>query len=466
MVDAIDPNVDDIWLDPCIGPGAFITPLRERGIPKTRIVGIDIDPLAGAEDSAATTIRGTDFFQWCAATKRRFTKIVANPPYVAVRKLHPQLQRRLLQFEEGNDSSFSLRSNYWCAFLSASLRLLEDHGSVSFVLPAAWEYALYADDLRRAILDNFRSVNVHRCHEPLFPPVREGRIVLVAKGYRQKPKKALRIEHSTSESLISALAKIDSGVVHSPKQNPSDGTSEDVPFSELFSVNIGCVTGNTNYFLLTESQRLEHDLPVRALQPVLSKARHLGKSQIAKADWERLCSADERVWLFSPGARTLQSKAVRKYLRHGEQVCDLEAYKLKHRDPWYCVKDIREGMGFLSGMTKLGPWICFRSMRHLAATNTLYVLTAKVKMKADERAAWALSLLSSPCRQQFKRLARRYPDGLPKIEPHDLYAFKLKPPDQTGDACQKYKQAIDFLLSGDAETAVAIADAFMGLKCR
>ena len=466
MVDAIDPTADDIWLDPCIGPGAFIGPLRERGVPKTRIFGIDIDPLAGAEDSAATTIRGTDFFQWCGTTKHRFTKIVANPPYVAVRKLHPRLQGRLQQFEDGSDSSFSLRSNYWCAFLSASLRLLEDHGSISFVLPAAWEYALYAQHVRRAVSENFRSVSVHRCHEPLFPPVREGRIVLVAKGYRQKPARSLRTEHSSSESLIGALRQIGTEIVRSPKQRPFGKTSEDISFSDLFNINIGCVTGNADYFLLTESQRLAHDLPIAALQPVLSKARHLVKAQIAKADWERLRSADERVWLFSPDASSHQSKAVRKYIRYGEKVCDLEAYKLKHREPWYSVKDIREGTGFLSGMTKLGPWICFRSMRHLAATNTLYVLTAKIKMDADQRAAWALSLLSSPCRQQFKHLARRYPDGLPKLEPHDLYAFRLQPPNQTACASQKYKQAIDLLLSGNEARAVAIADAFMSSKCK
>lgn len=89
MVGAIEPRSSDSWLDPCIGPGAFITPLRKRGISKDRIIGIDIDPEAGQEDGAATTLRGIDFFEWCSTTKQRFTKIVANPPYVAIRKLPP-----------------------------------------------------------------------------------------------------------------------------------------------------------------------------------------------------------------------------------------------------------------------------------------------------------------------------------------------------------------------------------------
>ncbi len=44
MVRAVGPHRDDYWLDPCMGPGAFIEPLRRQGIARDRIVGIDIDP--------------------------------------------------------------------------------------------------------------------------------------------------------------------------------------------------------------------------------------------------------------------------------------------------------------------------------------------------------------------------------------------------------------------------------------
>jgi adenine-specific DNA-methyltransferase len=83
------------------------------------------------------------------------------------------------------DSSFALRSNYWCAFLSACLRLLDTKGSLAFVLPAAWDYAHYASDVRRAVHQRFQSVEVHRSREPLFAEVREGCVVLVAKGYQR-----------------------------------------------------------------------------------------------------------------------------------------------------------------------------------------------------------------------------------------------------------------------------------------
>lgn len=461
MVRAIEPSPQDYWLDPCIGPGAFITPLRQTGTPKHRIVGIDLEACPGLEDTAATTLRGVDFFDWCANASARFTRIIANPPYVAIRKLAPALQQTLQDCAGTDQRSFALRSNYWCAFLAACLRVLKPEGNLAFVLPAAWDYALYANDVRRSIFQGFRSVEIHRCFEPLFPDVREGCVVLIAKGYLQAPAKAVRIDHANAESLVTALAKGSATPTKIYHDAPVATNSAFVPLSDLYSIGIGCVTGDARYFLMTESDRLRHELPLHSVRPVLSKARHLIAATMTKAHWKRLLAADERVWLFSPTARALRNKAVRAYVEHGESVCNLDAYKLKHRDPWYCVPAVNPGAGFLSGMTKLGPWIAFRSMRGLAVTNTLYVVTAKSKMTAEERAAWGLSLLSTPSRAQVRELVRRYPDGLPKLEPHDLCALRLPPPITVNGAREDYERAVQLLLGGNAAAATAVADSYV-----
>jgi adenine-specific DNA-methyltransferase len=460
MVQSIDLNPHDHWLDPCMGPGVFIACLRNKGVHKERIVGIDIDPHIGAEDGSATTVRGIDFFEWCASTTQRFNRIVANPPYVAIRKLHPTLQQSVTAFGNGADGSFALRSNYWCAFLSACLRVLANHGSLAFVLPAAWDYALYASDVRRTIHQQFHSVEVHRSCEPLFPEVREGCVVLVAKGYRKDPASSVRINHSNSHALITALLQGDGKpTIHHASAKTGDLSL--TPFSDLYAVRIGCVTGDAKYFLLRESDRVRLGLPRESVSPVLSKARHLASAYMTTKEWERLLAADERVWLFNPEPKVLRFKAVQEYLQHGGENCDLDAYKLRNRDPWYRVPDVRYGTaGFVSGMTKLGPWICFRSKRQLAATNTLYVLTAKTKMSCEERAAWALSLISTSPRRQFQAIARRYPDGLAKLEPHDLNSLRLPTPLRTKRAPEEYARAISYLMAGKVTEAITVADAF------
>jgi len=458
MVYAINPQPNDLWLDPCMGPGAFVSALRNCGLTKKRIVGVDIDPCPSEEDDAATTVRGVDFFDWCALTKKRFTKVVANPPYVALCKLEADLQKSVQHFLDSEDPSFALRSNYWCAFLSACLGLLKPDGSLAFVLPAAWDYALYARELRERVMSSFKSVEVHRSMEPLFPEVREGRVVLLAKGYLQAPEHSGRIDHPTATSLIAALARPIPQTARAASYAPTAGDASGTRFGDLFSVGIGCVTGDVNYFLLTESQRLEHDLPTSALRPVVSKARHLAASQITKVMWDRLRRADDRVWLFNADVRAQRNRAVRAYLKRGEKVCNLDGYKLRNRDHWYEVPGIRFGVGFMSGMTSVGPWLSLRSMRGLAATNTLYVITANETMAIDEQAAWALSLLSSETRRQVRATLRCYPDGLTKLEPHDISELPLLPPKRIAGSRDAYHRAITLLLAGNAVAATAIAD--------
>jgi hypothetical protein len=178
-------------------------------------------------------------------------------------------------------------------------------------------------------------------------------------------------------------------------------------------------------------------------------------------EWNRLLREDERVWLFNPGPESINHSRVRAYLKYGRETCDLGGYKLRTRDQWYEVPHIRTDVaGYLSGMSRLGPWICFRSKRQLSATNTLYVLIKKTKMGRDERAAWALSLLSSSPRQQFATIVRRYPDGLAKLEPHDVNSLKLPHPLRTRGASDAYEKAVGMLLQGDETKAVALADSF------
>jgi hypothetical protein len=76
-----------------------------------------------------------------------------------------------------------------------------------------------------------------------------------------------------------------------------------------------------------------------------------------------------------------------------------------------------------------------------------------------------LSLLSTSSRRQFSELARRYPDGLAKLEPHDINSFQLTPPKSTAGAAGNYLRAVDILLASKVSEAVTIADAQIGGKC-
>jgi len=367
MVAAIHCGRDAEWLDPCVGPGVFIKALRARGVRKERIVALDLEGAPGEFDSCARTLRGVDFFRWLPSTTARFDKIIANPPYVPIERLSRTLQKPILSLNEVDKASFRLNSNYWCTFLAGSLRVLKDGGDLAFVLPAAWEYADYAGSVKQRIFDIFRSVEVHRCLTPLFETVSEGCVVLIARGYAEKKGHTAHFKYSTPKDLIKSLkANLEKPVDNSHESTKKAQHNNAVRLGDVLSVGIGCVTGDSQFFLLTEAERLHHALPLSAVIPVVSKARHLRSALLRASDWQRLLRDEERIWLFKPGKASRKTLGVKRYIELGEKTCDLKGHKLRSREHWWDVPLIEPCDGFLSGMAKTGPWISLRSMRGLA----------------------------------------------------------------------------------------------------
>lgn len=464
MVSAIHSGCDVEWLDPCVGPGAFVQALQAQGVQKDRIVALDIESAPGKFDSSARTSRGVDFFRWLVTTTARFDKIIANPPYVAIERLPRSLQKPILSLNSFDSASFRLNSNYWCAFLSGSLRVLKDGGDLAFVLPAAWEYADYAGAIKQRIFRDFRSIEVHRCLKPLFGTVSEGCVVLVARGYGAQESQSAFFDHSAPDELIESLrrkAKKPNRVTQNHVQLIE--LSDAVRLGDVLHIGIGCVTGDSDYFLLTESQRRQHSLPLSSVTPIVSKARHLKSALLRANDWDQLLADDERVWLFKPNATSRRTLAVRRYLELGESTLDLRRHKLRIREHWWDVPMIGPSDGFLSGMTKVGPWISIRSMQGLSASNTLYVVRFLERMKQEEKATWALGLLTSYCRQQAKQLGRRYPDGLVKHEPSDLHSLMIPEPRGMKNGRETLEAAVSQLMAGNVDGTSRTADTFFEL---
>ena len=114
-------------------------------------------------------------------------------------------------------------------------------------------------------------------------------------------------------------------------------------------------------------------------------------------------------------------------------------------------------------MAQLGPWICLRAMPRLNATNTLYTVRFRGRLTPDEKAAWALSLLTSHSRRFLQSIRRVYPDGLVKYEPGDLLDLPVLVPPKVPGARVWYLKTVGALLSGEVNEAKQMADEWFGL---
>lgn len=454
------------WLEPSFGDGAFLQALHDAGIPRDRIRGVELETAESPNDKYAKTLRGQDFLSWSQSTNERFDNVIGNPPYVPIHQLQRALQRTAIGFSGRDGLQVRLSTNYWCAFVAASISLLNPKGNLAFVLPAALEYANYADPLRRQLLQLFETVELHRSCEPLFEGVQDGCVILIARGCRVGRANLVRREYSNLTTLIKGLGESQGArPASSKKRAPSQSPTKQVrKFSDIFELKIGAVTGDVEYFLMSERRRAELDIPISAVVPVVSRARHLNQSKVDGPAWTKLKKADARVWLFHPSATDLKSKGVSKYLKlpPNEGGCRKGRYKIKDREPWYSTPLPKTPHGFLSGMSTHGPWIALAKKPKLTATNTLYTVRFRMQATENERYGLCLSLLTSSVRAQIKRGGRRYAEQLFKFEPTDLAGLSLPslPKPLPRNAATVYAAAVADLLNGREASAVQKADAF------
>jgi hypothetical protein len=294
----------------------------------------------------------------------------------------------------------------------------------------------------------------------MFPSVQEGSVVVVAEGFGTGGGTLHRQKHQSPQRLIQFLqypVSVDQGM---DELAAAEHAGKTVRLGEIVSIKLGGVTGDVNYFLLSESRRQELDLPVRSVRPILTKARHLCAAQIDRSVWEILRERDERIWLFDPPDELLSTAAVKRYLELDESHggCRRDRYKIRIRKPWFRVPLPEKIEGFVSGMSRLGPWICLNSTRNLVASNTLYTVEFRRTCDAEKRCAWSLAVLTTPARAALTRVGRVYPDGLVKHEPGDLVKISVPEPNRIRGSEAVYARAIHALLSGRVDMASEIAD--------
>jgi len=464
MVAAVGVSSHTSYLEPCVGSGALLDALARRAVRPSAIRGVDVASEEKPSDRHARVLRGTDFLEWSQATKERFGKIIANPPYVALNRLPKRLLKSATRTPDPFvGGSVKLRANCWYAFLCASLPLLEPDGSLCFLLPAALDFTNYSAALRSGLGRLFQDVHLHRSRTPLFEQVQDGSIVLVAHGYGRKPRRQSRTEHRDMAELVGHLEDSLAATRSITASEPAKGDSASLsttPLGEVLEIRIGAVTGDARYFLLTEQQRKKARLPVAACVRILTRASQLQGGTITRKTWNKLKQSGERVWLFRPPDSLLSNPSVDRYLRlapkHGG--CNRRRYKIRNRELWHRTPLPSRPHGFISGMSVHGPWITLLSDPGLSASNTLYAIRFSSVTGADSRAAIALGLLTSRARTAMNVVGRRYADGLLKYEPSDLLQIPIPVVDDPSGATAAYELAVKALLKGDSEGASRAAD--------
>lgn len=174
-IELLEPYMKNIKkvLEPSCGSCEFINLLINK-YPKLDIIGIEYNKTIynAIKDVATENIKlyNEDYLKF--KSEERFDLIIGNPPYYVMKK--GEVDNEYYEYFNG-------RPNIFILFIVKSLKMLNNNGILSFVLPKSFLNCLYYDKTRKHINDNYKIVEIIECDSNYIDTQQETIIIIIQK---------------------------------------------------------------------------------------------------------------------------------------------------------------------------------------------------------------------------------------------------------------------------------------------
>jgi adenine-specific DNA-methyltransferase len=377
-------------LEPSLGDGNILVAaaerLRDLGAPPPYVV----DQLFGVEldrDEAETAIRRVqatlngcsprhihtgDFFGYAEQSLfetpvlrgtltpiTTFDAIVGNPPFIRYQNFPEELRSIAVHLMEYAGFKPSKLMNTWLPFLLISSHLLNENGRLGMVIPAELFQVNYAAEARQFLSDFFPRLGIITFKQLLFPDIQQEVVLLLAeKGGETSGIRVVEManpdelatfnpddfysaelkemDHSTEKWTQYFLSQAEIDLLREMRAR------EDVtPSGEILDVDVGVVTGQNKFFIVTKQQARENKLEPH-LERIVSRSSHMQGAVFSSNDWFVNVEQDYPALFFSPPQEAIDNLPVplQEYIRFGEAQEYHTGYKCRIRPMWYIVPSV------------------------------------------------------------------------------------------------------------------------------
>jgi adenine-specific DNA-methyltransferase len=479
---------DDSVLEPSCGDAAFLLAAGERlralgaGMFGGQLSGIEIHEGSAASARERLAARGLsgyvevrDFFD--ADPRPAFDAVIGNPPYVRYQHFSGEARAKGLRAALELGVRLTGLASSWAAFTVHASSFLRPDGRLGLVLPGELLSVSYAAQVRRFLLRRFARVRLVVFEERVFPDVLEEVVLLLAEGSGGTPSFELRQVRNLAELTASddppwtGFTPAE-GAKWTDALLPADALA---PYRELVSgpsfarmldwgeTYLGAVTGNNDYFALTDARARELGLGPGELLPISPPgSRHLKGLAFTEAAWRALAEEGKRCHLFAPGADP--SPAARRYIEAGERDGVHTAYKCRSRKPWWRVPLVGRPDLLFSYMNHDRPrWAA--NGAGVQVLNSLYGVRLREGLRPLGAELLPAACLNSLTLLGGEMLGRAYGGGLLKHEPREADAIPVPSPETLAAVADELRglrgQISAATRSPGADTAVDIVDAVL-----
>jgi len=442
------------FLDPAIGTGSFFSALSETFGQKNiaAATGIELDPLFAQTAAALWEGQGLQVvngdFTKQPPPSHPFNLVLTNPPYVRHHHLQTGEKDRLkANLARSLHLDISGLAGLYCYFLLACHDWMEEHGLALWLIPSEFMDVNYGVTLRRYLTDRVTLLHIHRfCPTDIqFTDALVSSAVVVFRKSPPPPSHSVRfsfagpIEHPRTEAQI-ALETIRQSRkwTHFPAATNVSGKGE-LTLGDVFGIKRGLATGSNNFFILTDTDIANWQIPSQFMKPILPGPRHLTNDVIGTLP-NGAPDVSPRLYLLDCGEPEERIKTTwprfYDYLQTGRERKIHEAYLASRRAPWYSQED-RPPAPFLCtymGRSRNGknPFRFIWNRSQATAHNVYLMLYPRGPLREalkqhPEIQVSVFEALQRITSAQLVSEGRVYGGGLHKMEPSELAQISARP---------------------------------------
>jgi len=374
---AIKSKISEV-LEPSCGDGILIesaiVTLKNLGAENNKIAkqiqGIEIDSYEMQKTSRRFIDLGIpllpsqlyigDFFTYCKThllNTRNFDAIIGNPPFIRYQNFLEE--NRKIAFELMKEAGLrpNRLTNSWVPFLITSALLLKENGRLAMVIPAELFQVNYAAETRKFLSEYLTRITLITFKRLVFDNVQEEIILLLGEktednnniirtielngledlaSYKDNDftKNQIKpMDHSTEKWTQYFLDQREIELLRTLRSHPNVNI-----IGNMMQVDVGVVTGENKFFVLTDEQIKDYSL-CKYTRRIVSRSGHLQGIIFSESDWATNVSMQYPAYLLLPPDFSVEHMPddLLKYIEIGEQLGINRGYKCSIRKKWYMV---------------------------------------------------------------------------------------------------------------------------------
>lgn len=355
-------------LEPSCGDGVFLRSILNvsennnyRKIDAIEIVKEEYEKCAKlVQNIDNANLYNDDFYNFYQNTKEKYDLILGNPPYIRYQYLTEKQRKRQSEVLLENNMVPNKLINSWVFFLVACVNLLNDHGTIGFVIPAELLQVVYAEDLRAYLSRELSKITIISFDDLIFDDAEQEVVVFIGeKDTRANHCSIANCSFKDLDNLINDfklerleynhltnernkwtkyyLSEYQNTLIDNIKNN-----NKFQKFKDVALINVGITTGNNDYFSVNKEIVSEYDLENVTI-PLIGRSSQAHGLFFDEKDWKFNVDKGVKAYLIHFD-ETIDfnelSKKQQKYIKYGEKIGANKGYKCKIRNKWYSIPSI------------------------------------------------------------------------------------------------------------------------------